>query len=57
VAVENLSTFSLEPLFAQVVAKYPGLEGRFPEWFTGNYSTGVFIPVLPYFKRDQSTDD
>jgi hypothetical protein len=36
--------FSPEPLFAKVVAKYPALHGRFPDWFTGNYSTGVFIP-------------
>jgi hypothetical protein len=36
--------FSPEPLFAAVVEEYPGLHGHFPTWFTGNYSTGVFIP-------------
>lgn len=37
-------SFSPEPLFAEVVEKYPALHGRFPTWFTGNGSTGVFIP-------------
>jgi hypothetical protein len=36
--------FSPEPLFAAVVEEYPRLHGHFPTWFTGNYSTGVFIP-------------
>jgi hypothetical protein len=36
--------FSPEPLFTQVVELYPQLHDRFPTWFTGNYSTGVFIP-------------
>ena len=36
--------FSPESLFAEVVAKYPSLAGRFPTWFAGNYSTGVYIP-------------
>jgi hypothetical protein len=37
--------FSPEPLFGDVVAKYPALRGRFPRWFAGNYSTGVFVPA------------
>lgn len=37
--------FSPEPLFADVVSRYPALAGKFPRWFTGNYSTGVFIPA------------
>jgi hypothetical protein len=36
---------SPEPLFAEVVRQYPRLKGKFPEWFTGNYSTGVYIPA------------
>ena len=36
---------SPEPLFAEVVRAYPRLKGKFPEWFTGNYSTGVYIPA------------
>lgn len=36
--------FSPEPLFADVVKKYPRLKRRFPTWFMENYSTGVFIP-------------
>jgi hypothetical protein len=36
---------SPEPLFAEVVRQYPGLKGKFPQWFTGNYSTGVYIPA------------
>jgi hypothetical protein len=36
--------FSPEPLFAEVVQDHPTLKGHFPTWFTGNYSTGVFIP-------------
>jgi hypothetical protein len=36
--------FSPEPLFTAVVERYPSLHGQFPNWFTGNYSTGVFIP-------------
>lgn len=46
--------FSPEPLFADVVAAYPRLSGRFPTRFTGNFSTGVYIPagrvpdVLPW---------
>ncbi len=36
--------FSPEPLFTAVVGQYPRLHGRFPTWFSGNYSTGVFIP-------------
>jgi hypothetical protein len=36
--------FSPEPLFTKVVDEYPRLHGHFPVWFTGNYSTGVFIP-------------
>jgi hypothetical protein len=35
---------SPEPLFSEVVRQYPRLKGKFPEWFTGNYSTGVYIP-------------
>jgi hypothetical protein len=37
--------FSPEALFTEVVEKYPKLHGQFPTWFTGNYSTGVFIPA------------
>jgi hypothetical protein len=37
--------FSPEPLFAEVVRQYPRLKGKFPEWFTGNYSTGVYVPA------------
>ncbi len=37
--------FSPEPLFTAVVEEYPRLHGQFPTWFTGNYSTGVFIPA------------
>jgi hypothetical protein len=37
--------YSPEPLFAEVVRQYPRLKGKFPEWFTGNYSTGVYIPA------------
>ncbi|HET6249060.1 MAG TPA: hypothetical protein VFE47_15285 [Tepidisphaeraceae bacterium] len=33
--------FSPEPLFTEVVAKYPALHGQFPDWFTGNGSTGT----------------
>jgi hypothetical protein len=36
---------SPEPLFAEVVRKYPQLKGKFPKWFTGNFSTGVYIPA------------
>ncbi len=36
---------SPEPLFAEVVQQYPQLKGKFPEWFTGNFSTGVYIPA------------
>lgn len=36
---------SPEPLFAEVVRQHPRLKGKFPEWFTGNYSTGVYIPA------------
>ncbi len=35
---------SPEPLFAQVVEQYPKLRNNFPQWFTGNYSTGIYIP-------------
>lgn len=35
---------SPEPLFTEVVRQYPQLQGKFPEWFTGNFSTGVYIP-------------
>jgi hypothetical protein len=34
-----------EPLFAVVVDEYPALGGQFSRWFTGNYSTGVYIPA------------
>lgn len=37
--------FSPEPLFTAVVDEHPHLRGQFPTWFTGNYSTGVFIPA------------
>jgi hypothetical protein len=37
--------FSPEPLFRAVVDEYARLAGHFPTWFTGNYSTGVFIPA------------
>jgi len=37
--------FEPEPLFAAVVAEYPALSGEFYRWFTGNYSTGVYIPA------------
>jgi hypothetical protein len=37
--------FSPEELFRDVVQAYPKLAGKFPEWFTGNYSTGVFVPA------------
>jgi len=37
--------FSPEPMFAEVVKEFPHLHGRFPTWFTENYSTGVFIPA------------
>lgn len=36
---------SPEPLFTEVVRQYPRLKGMFPEWFTGNFSTGVYIPA------------
>lgn len=36
---------SPEPLFAQVVQQYPDLKDNFPTWFSGNYSTGVYIPA------------
>jgi hypothetical protein len=36
---------SPEPLFAEVVQQYPRLKGKFPRWFTENYSTGVYIPA------------
>lgn len=34
---------SPEPLFEEVVRKYPRLHGHFPDWITGNYSTGVYV--------------
>jgi hypothetical protein len=34
-----------EPLFAAAVAQYPALAGKFPRWFTSNYSTGVYVPA------------
>src|SRR5262249_45197388 len=36
---------SPEPLFAEVVRAYPRLRGKFPMWFSGNYSTGVYVPA------------
>ncbi|QEH38275.1 hypothetical protein OJF2_68730 [Aquisphaera giovannonii] len=36
---------SPEPLFAEVVAQHPELHGRFPTWFSGNFSTGVYVPA------------
>jgi len=46
IAVEYPGEFAFSPelLFARVVQKYPKLHGHFPMWFTGNWSTGVFIP-------------
>ena len=38
-------THSPEPLFAEVVRRYPQLKGKFPKWFTGNYWTGVYVPA------------
>lgn len=37
--------FDPEPLFNEVVEKYPALRGQFSRWFTGNGSTGVFVPA------------
>jgi hypothetical protein len=36
---------SPEPLFAEVVRACPRLKGKFPKWFSGNYSTGVYVPA------------
>ncbi|MFD6161883.1 hypothetical protein ACFWF7_14940 [Nocardia sp. NPDC060256] len=33
-------------LFAEIVAAHPQLSGRFPSgWFSGNYSTGLYVPA------------
>jgi hypothetical protein len=37
--------FDPEPLFNEVVKEYPALRGQFNRWFTGNYSTGVYVPA------------
>lgn len=34
---------SPQPLFMEIVAAHPRLDGDFPDWFTGNYCTGVFL--------------
>ena len=41
----NEFCFSPEVLFAEVVKKHPKLKGRFSTVFTGNFSTGVFVPA------------
>jgi hypothetical protein len=38
-------TGSPETLFGSVMEKYPQLRGRFPKKFSGNLSTGTFIPA------------
>ncbi|MEV6135053.1 hypothetical protein AB0L63_03075 [Nocardia sp. NPDC051990] len=38
--------YSPNGLFAEVVAAHPQLSGRFPwGWFSGNYSTGLYVPA------------
>ena len=37
--------FDPEPLFNEVIEEYPSLRGQFNRWFTGNYSTGVYVPA------------
>ncbi len=37
--------FDPETLFSEVVDEYPTLRGQFSRWFTGNYSTGVYLPA------------
>jgi hypothetical protein len=44
-AVPESFAHSPEPLFVEVVKKYPRLHGQFPNWFSGNFSTGVYVPA------------
>jgi hypothetical protein len=37
--------FDPEALFNEVTEEYPALHGQFNRWFTGNYSTGVYVPA------------
>lgn len=37
--------FDPEPLFGEVLEEYPAVRGQFNRWFTGNYSTGVYVPA------------
>jgi hypothetical protein len=37
--------FDPEPLFTEVVARYPALHGKFPRVMTCNYTPGVYIPA------------
>lgn len=37
--------FDPEPLFKEVVEEYPALHGQFNRIFTGNYSTGIYVPA------------
>ena len=34
---------SPQPLFVDIVEVHPDLDGHFPDWFTGNYCTGVYL--------------
>lgn len=36
---------SPEPLFSEIVAQFPRLKDKFPDWFQGNCSTGVYVPA------------
>ncbi|MEV6558484.1 hypothetical protein AB0M22_22420 [Nocardia sp. NPDC051756] len=43
---EPKATYAPDGLFTEVVAAHPQLRGRFSSgWFSGNYSTGVYVPA------------
>ncbi|MFB8282711.1 hypothetical protein [Nocardia colli] len=43
---EPKATYEPDGLFAEVVAAHPQLRGRFSSgWFSGNYSTGLYVPA------------
>lgn len=53
-------TASPEPIFTELVERYPALSGHFPTQFSGPYSTGVYLPPdrVPFARawlRDQLT--